>query len=27
LTTEAVITDKPDPKAIATPNPGGDMDF
>jgi chaperonin GroEL len=27
LTTEAVITDKPDPKAIPTPNPGGDMDF
>ena len=27
LTTEAVITDKPDPKAAATPNPGGDMDF
>ena len=27
LTTEAVITDKPDPKAIATPTPGGDMDF
>jgi chaperonin GroEL len=27
LTTEAVITDKPDPKAAAIPNPGGDMDF
>jgi chaperonin GroEL len=27
LTTEAVITDKPEPKGAAVPNPGGDMDF
>jgi chaperonin GroEL len=27
LTTEAVITDKPEPKTAAAPNPGGDMDF
>jgi len=27
LTTEAVVTDKPEPKSAAPANPGGDMDF
>ena len=27
LTTEAVITDKPEPKAAVAPQGGGDMDF
>jgi chaperonin GroEL len=27
ITTEAVITDKPEPKGAAAPQGGGDMDF
>ncbi len=27
LTTEAVVTDKPEPKAAVPNNPAGDMDF